>query len=67
MNKKQSSHTGDPNLDRGFLQLWTDLYTGVENQLSENLLIELAHMAGYGYCAADLVALARSAHQLKGK
>jgi len=63
MTKTRKSAKGEPELDTGFLQLWTDLYNGIENQLSESLLIEMAHWAGYGYCAADLVALVRSSYR----
>lgn len=47
--------------DTTFLKLWNDLYHGVENNLVDSLLLEMAYMAGYSYCAEDLIKMAKSA------
>jgi hypothetical protein len=56
-NTPQARDPEDPT----FLKLWSDLYHGVENNLVDSLLLEMAYMAGYGYCAEDLVSMVKSA------
>lgn len=47
--------------DSTFLKLWNDLYYGVENNFVDNLLLEMAYLAGYSYCAKDLINMVKSA------
>lgn len=49
----------DPN-DPTFLKLWSDLYNGIENNLENEWLMELAYMAGYSHCAEDLINMVKS-------
>ena len=55
-----TSQPRDPE-DPTFLKLWKDLYNGIEKNLENEWLMEMAYMAGYGYCAEDLVSMVKSA------
>jgi hypothetical protein len=46
--------------DATFLTLWNDLYHGVKNNHENSLLLDLAHHAGYGYCAEDLIKIVKT-------
>jgi hypothetical protein len=46
--------------DPTFLNLWKDLYNGAKNNLVDSLLLEMASVAGYEYCAKDLVSMVKS-------
>ena len=54
-----ADHVRDPE-DPTFLKLWNDLYHGVGNNFVDSLLLEMARMAGYGYCADDLVSMVKT-------
>ena len=47
--------------DPTFLNLWKDLYNGAKNNLVDSLLLEMASVAGYEYCAEDLINMVKSA------